>query len=337
MISRISLIFLLTIMVFVGGCADNEMGRQSGWRLPLFKSTLRVRNPIVNKTDYWIQKEVVEEEEFPGPTPQDLKPPEGDYITGPGDRLMVRIFELMAPGQPADFDVRISEIGQVTLPYLGTIKVGGLTTRGIEEKLADLLEPDYLKDPQVTVFVLEYRNRMVTLISGVMRPGMYPLMKHDTTLLEVLAQAGGVLQGTEPYGYVVRLYKPDEADILMPGGVAKEEKPAEAIPEVEKPAEAAEKPVEAAPEVEESAEAAEEPVEAAPEAEEPAEAAEKPVEAAPEAEEPAQEVTPAEEKPAEVKEKPAEVEAEEGPAELPAQPPGGGGLSPEMIEKEIER
>ncbi|MDK1030900.1 MAG: polysaccharide biosynthesis/export family protein [Planctomycetia bacterium] len=227
-------------LMLLVGCAEHEVGRGSGFRWPFRKNTLRVRNPIVTSPDYWIQKDVQPEEEFPGPTPQDLKPPEGDYIVGAGDRLIVSVFELMAPGVPTELDVRGSEQGQVTLPYLGTVKVLGLTTRGIEEKLKDILFPDYLKDPQVRIFVAEYRNRLVTLISGTMRPGVYPLLRHDVTLLEVLASAGGVLQAAEPYGYVIRFYKPEEADILMlesgkgaEGGEKPEPEPGDKEPEAE--------------------------------------------------------------------------------------------------------
>jgi len=214
--------------VLVSGCGQNELGRYTGYQpnMWVIKDPKRVRNLIVKSENYWIQKEVEPEEEFPGPTPEDLKPPEEDYILGPGDLIDITVFELMQPGQPYVTRQRISQTGQITFPYLGTIKCAGLTTRGLEEKIADLLEPDYLVDPQVTVFVTEYRNLNVSILNGVARPGIYPMTKQDMTLLELVAMAGGILQLTEDYGYVIRKYSPDEADLLMLEGAAAEEAPA---------------------------------------------------------------------------------------------------------------
>jgi len=199
------------------GCAQNELGRYSGYWQPswVIKNPTRVRNPIVKTDAYWIQKDVVPEEQFPGPTPDDLKASTADYILGPGDLVDITVFELMAPGQPYVTRERISQSGQVTFPYLGVVKAAGLATRGLEEKLADMLEPDYIRNPQVTVFVVEYRNLAVSVLNGVYRPGLYPMSKQDMTLLELVAMAGSVIQLVEDYGYVIRKYSPDEADLLM--------------------------------------------------------------------------------------------------------------------------
>lgn len=238
---RLGLGVLTLIVAVVGlmaaGCGQNELGRYTGYRPQMWviNDPKRIRNDIVKSENYWIQKEVEPEEEFPGPTPGDLKSPEQDYILGPGDLIDITTFELMLPGQPYLTRQRISQSGQITFPYLGTIKCGGLTTRGLEEKLSDLLEPDYLADPQVTVFVQEYRNLNVSVLNGVMRPGIYPMSKQDMTLLDLVAMAGGVLQLVEDYGYVIREYTPEEADLLMiegglPGAPAPESAPEAAPP-----------------------------------------------------------------------------------------------------------
>jgi len=224
------------VALVVSGCAQNELGRYSGYYRPTIKEPKRVRNAIVKSENYWIQREVLPEEQFPGPTPDDLRRPESDYILGPGDLIDVTVFELMSPGQPYVARQRISQTGQITFPYLGAIKCAGLTTRGLEEKLADMLEPDYLVDPQVAVFVSEYRNLDVSVINGVARPGVYPMTKQDMKLLELLAMAGGVLQLVEDYGYIIREYSPDEADLLMLEGGAPPPEEGEPAPGAEKAA-----------------------------------------------------------------------------------------------------
>jgi len=227
----------------LSGCGQNELGRYTGYRADMWvvKDPKRIRNKIVKSENYWIQKEVEPEEEFPGPTPDDLDAPEEDYILGPGDLIDITVFELMQPGQPYVTRQRVSQSGRITFPYLGTVKCGGLTTHGLEEKVADLLEPDYLVDPQVTVFVTEYRNLSVSVLNGVARPGIYPMAKQEMTLLELVAMAGGILQLTEDYGYVIREYSPDEADLLMleggPPPEAEGPEEAEPPPKAETPAE----------------------------------------------------------------------------------------------------
>jgi polysaccharide biosynthesis/export protein len=274
--------FLAVAVAVVGailsGCTGPDIGRfANGYDTDniILKDQKRIIFPIVSKENYWIQKDVVPEEQFPGPTPGDLKSPEADYILGPGDLIELTVFELMAPGQPYAVIKSISQSGQISFPYLGTVKVSGLTTRGLEEKLADMLDPDYIRDPQVSVFVREYRNLNVAVLTGLSRPGLYPMAKQDMTLLELVAMAGGVIQMVEDYGYVIRKYTPDEVDLLMiesglppekdgaekpkKGTVGEEAKPGEKpaekpVPVVapkagEKPAEAAPKPAPKAGEV----------------------------------------------------------------------------------------
>jgi polysaccharide export outer membrane protein len=238
--------------LLLSGCGQNELGRYTGYRPNMWvvNDPKRVRNQIVKSENYWIQKEVGPEEQFPGPTPDDLDSPEEDYILGPGDLIDITVFELMQPGQPYVTRQRVSQSGRVTFPYLGTIKCAGLTTHGLEEKLGDLLEPEYLIDPQVTVFVTEYRNLSVSMLNGVARPGVYPMSKQDMTLLELVAMAGGILQLTEDYGYVIREYSPDEADLLMLEAGTPPPEEAEAAGEGETGAAPAEAPEGAPPEAE---------------------------------------------------------------------------------------
>jgi len=256
--------------LLLSGCGQNELGRYTGYQPNMWvvKDPKRIRNQIVKSENYWVQKEVEPEEQFGGPTPDDLRSPEDDYILGSGDLIDITVFELMVPGQPYVTRQRVSQSGRMTFPYLGTVKAADLTTRGLEEKLSDILEPDYLVDPQVTVFVSEYRNLTVSILNGVMRAGLYPMSKQDMTLLELVAMAGGVLQLVEDYGYVIREYSPEEADLLMlEGGVAptegEEKAPGEeaaATPAPEagaKPAE--EKPAEGTPPAEKKAPAADAP------------------------------------------------------------------------------
>jgi len=261
--SRIlGLVLALMLVPLSAGCfAQNETGLFSeGYTMPFITNPQRVRNEIVKSESYWVQREIQPKEEFPGPTPSDLKAPETDYILGAGDLIDITVYELLAPGQPYVTRQRIGQTGVVTVPYIGSVKCAGLTTQGIEQKLSDMLEPDYLVNPQVSVFVTEYRNLSVSLLNGIMRPGVYPLAKLDTTLLEIVAESGGILQMVEDYGYIIRKYSPEEADMLTlegtppekegeaggseKGVAPKERKKKKSPPEGEAPAEEGKTPAE---------------------------------------------------------------------------------------------
>jgi polysaccharide export outer membrane protein len=87
--------------------------------------------------------------------------------------------------------VRVSEEGVITLSLLGRVDVAGLTAQELERKLASLLDQQYTKSARVTVFIREFQK--VSVIGAVGRPGMYELIG-PTTVLEVIAQAGGFTQ-----------------------------------------------------------------------------------------------------------------------------------------------
>jgi polysaccharide export outer membrane protein len=64
-----------------------------------------------------------------------------------------------------------------------------MTTAELEKKIAILLARGYIRNPQVTVVVQEFRSRTVFVVGEVAHPGPYPLSGR-TSLVEVLAKAG---------------------------------------------------------------------------------------------------------------------------------------------------
>jgi polysaccharide export outer membrane protein len=86
---------------------------------------------------------------------------------------------------------RIDEQGDIALPVLGTLHVGGETASEARLQIQKrLLEEKILKDPQVDLEVLEYTASEVTIIGEVTNPGKYPLLL-PRKLVDVLAIAGG--------------------------------------------------------------------------------------------------------------------------------------------------
>lgn len=110
-----------------------------------------------------------------------------EYKIGGRDLLDINVFGLDELNQT----VRVSEDGKISLPLLGEVKVEGLTKARLERKLAQLLEENYLQNPQVTVFIREYQSKRVSVLGAVKKPGPYKLLGRQT-LLQIISEAGGL-------------------------------------------------------------------------------------------------------------------------------------------------
>ena len=108
------------------------------------------------------------------------------YMLGPDDQVVVQA--LHAPDikeQPQ----RIDSSGYLTLPLAGRVRAAGRTVEELQKELVVRLRP-FIRKPEVTVSVSEYRSQPVSVAGPVMTPGVYQLQGHKT-LMEVLALAGG--------------------------------------------------------------------------------------------------------------------------------------------------
>jgi polysaccharide export outer membrane protein len=109
-----------------------------------------------------------------------------DYAIGPRDVLKITVW-----GQPdLSQNYNVSAEGTIVFPLIGEVQAAGLTEGQLGQKLVNLLEKDYLVNPQVMVAVTEYKSKKVMVLGEVEKPGAYPLTG-NTTVLEVVSQAGG--------------------------------------------------------------------------------------------------------------------------------------------------
>jgi polysaccharide export outer membrane protein len=116
-------------------------------------------------------------------------PPQHDinYVVGPSDTLRVTVFN--EPQLSGHF--RIENDGSISYPFLGRLKVGGLTVAAVASTVRLGLATGYLRDPQVTVEVVEFKSQSVFVMGEVRTPGKY-VLSGSATLLDALAQAGSV-------------------------------------------------------------------------------------------------------------------------------------------------
>jgi polysaccharide biosynthesis/export protein len=112
-----------------------------------------------------------------------------DPPLGAGDLLHIDVFDVPELSR----DVRVTDSGAVSFPLVpDPIPAAGLTTYQFERKLEGVLSADGLvAHPQVSVFVKEQASQPVTIVGAVGHPMVMQIVR-PTSLLEVLAQAGGV-------------------------------------------------------------------------------------------------------------------------------------------------
>lgn len=106
------------------------------------------------------------------------------YVLGPGDLIQIKVHG----EQDLTVEVRIEEDGYVSYPFLGDIKVSGRSVDQLQHTIHRQLRGDYLVDPDVRVFVLEYRPIYVN--GEVRKPGGYQYVP-GLTVQKAVALAGG--------------------------------------------------------------------------------------------------------------------------------------------------
>lgn len=109
-----------------------------------------------------------------------------DYRIGPQDLIEVQVYGL----EGLKREVRVNTRGVISLPLIGTVALGGLTAQEGEALITARYEKDFLRNPQVSLFIKEFTSQRITIEGAVNRPGVFPI-KGQTSLLQALAIAGG--------------------------------------------------------------------------------------------------------------------------------------------------
>ncbi len=112
-----------------------------------------------------------------------------DYPIGPGD-----VIEISVPGMEEIKVVsqRVTGEGTISLPFVGVINASGMTDKTLREEIRRRLETNYMWNPQISLFVKEFRSRQVAVIGAVQKPGLYNLASSADTVLGMISQAGGM-------------------------------------------------------------------------------------------------------------------------------------------------
>jgi len=115
-----------------------------------------------------------------------------EYPIGPGDVIEVNVAGVE---EIKNLTERITGDGTLVLPFVGMLQVNGMTDRTLRAEIRRRLETNYVRNPQVSLFVKEFRSRQVAVIGAVQKPGLYNLTSSADTILSMLSQAGGTTTG----------------------------------------------------------------------------------------------------------------------------------------------
>lgn len=109
------------------------------------------------------------------------------YALRHGDRLQVSVWKEDALNR----EVRVLPDGSISFPLVGRVLVSGLSTVEVEQRIREGLKR-YIPEAVVSVVVIAPEGNTVYVLGKVLKPGPVPLHSANTTVLQVLSQAGGL-------------------------------------------------------------------------------------------------------------------------------------------------
>jgi polysaccharide export outer membrane protein len=119
---------------------------------------------------------------------------------GPGDQVTMQVYNR----PEMDSAMYVADDGTIRVPLAGSVQVAGLSPGEAAQKVeAALRSGRFLVDPHVTFTVSQSRSQRVSVLGEVHTPGRYPI-ESNTTILDVVAQAGGTTEKSADVIYVLR-------------------------------------------------------------------------------------------------------------------------------------
>ncbi len=132
-----------------------------------------------------------------------------DYLISPGDVIEIRVED--APELSHHY--RVTAAGDIDIPVLGRVVVHQKTTYELSRIIANVLrDQEYLKNPNVVVFVRQYNSRAFFIQGAIQRPGLYQL-EGRPSLLTLIGLAGGL---ADSHGSVVFILRPSKTQGQVP-------------------------------------------------------------------------------------------------------------------------
>ncbi len=147
------------------------------------------------------------------PITEAISAPAG-YILSANDQVAVEVFgeeDLRSNG-------RLNGEGNLSVPLLGSVHLGGLNLSQATARLTELYGRDYLVNPKISVSLLGYAKRRFTMLGQINRPGSYEMPDGSPggiDLLEAVATAGGYTRIAAPERISVRRHRDRGGDQIL--------------------------------------------------------------------------------------------------------------------------
>ena len=122
-----------------------------------------------------------------------------DYRIGTGDFIEIRIED--APELLTR--TRVNAKGNILMPYLQFVEVGGKTTEEVTTLVTGKLRGKYLKNPHVSVAITQVNSHTFLIHGAVRRPGPYQI-EGRPSLFRLIAYAGGLMENHGSRAYIIR-------------------------------------------------------------------------------------------------------------------------------------
>lgn len=167
------IILFIFAVLLVASCASNETRTQA----LVAQHTADVRTSATDQLNSEIALKNVQLRKSVSPS---------DYRIGAEDLLEIDVFQV----PDLKTTERVSAKGYIKLPLIGDVKASGSTVSGLENTIAEKLAK-YVREPQVSVFVKEYRSQQISVLGAVRDPRVY-YVSGQKYLLDMLSLAGGL-------------------------------------------------------------------------------------------------------------------------------------------------
>ncbi len=117
---------------------------------------------------------------------------------GPGDIFEVRVYQ----DRDLSGRYRVAPDGTIDFPLVGRVSVEGKTPSDVADVLREALAQGYLKNPSITVFVLQYNSKKVFVLGQVVKPGTYPF-EDGMNVVQAITIASGFGTRADENGTIV--------------------------------------------------------------------------------------------------------------------------------------
>jgi polysaccharide export outer membrane protein len=143
-----------------------------------------------------------------------------NYRLNTGDKLRIQVYG----EDDLSLETRVSDNGEISYPFLGILKVVGMSPGQLAEHIAGKLRGDYLVNPKVSIDIIEYRPFFVN--GEVAAPGGFQFQP-GITVRKAISLAGGFKERADKDKvFIIREGRPNDKpapasldDKVMPGDI----------------------------------------------------------------------------------------------------------------------